>query len=935
MFSWSRRNTELGLLFLAAIPVFILFVLLEAGQSSGALVSFSPDQLIAPAMILALFLLTHLSLRFLAPNADPAMLPAVFALSSIGLAFVARLIPERVFTQFIWLGISLLALVAVLYFVPSLERLGNYKYLLMLAGLVLVLSPILIGKEINGSKLWIVFGGFSIQPGEIGRVFIILFLAAYLAENREMLSISTRKFLGMPLPELRVLGPLIIMWAISFVIMVAEKDLGSSLLFFAIFLVMIYVATGRFSYVFIGLALFGLGGWAAYKNFTHVQTRVSIWLEPFSDPAGKAYQLVQSQFAFADGGLLGTGIGKGMPTRIPFVDTDFIFAAIGEELGLLGAAAVLLLFLALIYRIVSVAARAKSDMASFTAVGFAASFGVQVFVIVGGVTGLIPLTGITVPFISRGGSSLLASCLILALLLRAGDETTGVASELNVSNTASNSLGRRVLTSRLTSLTVLVGIVFASLIAQLTWLQVIHADELKNNAHNTRGLVRERYVARGSILTRDEVTLAVSRPREDGTYMRFYPNGSMASHLLGYYSDKRGRSGIEAAANSALAGERRISTFEDALNKAVGTPSHGDNVVLTIDSRIQQAAEAALSGQSGKGSVVVLDPRNGAVLAAASSPNYNPELIDTEWDALNANEDAPLLDRSRNSLSAPGSTFKIVTLAAAYERGIATPDKVYPAPGRLKIGNADVTNFAGTNYGSADVRTATVKSINTVFAQLADEMGPEALVESSADFGFGETIPFELGINRSLMPEPSEMTVWETAWAGVGQPVGEHESPPGPQTNTFQMALVASAIANEGKIMRPHLIYNIRPVFENAVPYAGTTPRVWKTACSPEVAAQVKEAMVETVRVGSARGSLIKGVNVAAKTGTAEVGKNAPANAWFIAFAPAENPTVALAIMLEGAGQGGRAAAPAAQPILVKALEVQESYEPRSLEAVD
>lgn len=922
----SRRNTELWLLLLAAIPSSILFVLVEAGQVVGTDPVFALDQLIMPGLLFALALGIHLALRFLAPNADPSMLPIAYVLYSVGIAFVARLIPERVGTQFIWLVLSSVVLIGILYFTPSLERLGNYKYLLLLTGLALVLSPILIGKEINGSKLWIVVQGFSFQPGEIGRIFIILFLAAYLAENREMLSISTRKFLGLPVPELRVIAPLVVMWAISFVIMVAEKDLGSSLLFFAIFLIMIYVATGRYSYVLIGLGLFGLGGWAAYSNFSHVQTRVEIWLKPFSDPTGKAYQLVQSQFAFADGGLLGTGLGKGVPTRIPFVDTDFIFSAIGEELGLLGATAILLLFLTLIYRALSVAARAKSDMASFTAVGFAASFGVQVFVIVGGVTGLIPLTGITVPFISRGGSSLLASMIMLALLLRAGNETTGVAAEISSTKAGSGALGRRVLSSRLSVITIAIGLIFGALMSQLTWLQVVNAEELQTNSYNTRSFLKERSVARGAILTRDEVTLAQSIARDDGTYRRVYPLGTRAAHLVGYYSEKRGRSGIEAAANDALTGSKRITSFDDALNRAIGMPARGDNVVLTIDSQIQEAAEKALDSYGGNGSIVVLDPRSGELLAAASNPRFNPETIDADWDALSANGNAPLIDRTRNSLTAPGSTFKIVTLTGAYELGIARPDTLYDAPGTLEIGNADVTNFGGTSYKKTDLKSATVKSINTVFGQVAEQMGAQKLVETASNFGFNERIPFELGVKNSLMPKPEEMTLWETAWAGVGQPVGEHESPPGPQTHTMQMALVASAIANEGKIMRPHLIYNIKPLSANAVPYAGSTPRVWKTACSPETAAMVKDAMLETVRTGSGRGAQIPGVNVAGKTGTAEVGKSRPNDAWFIAFAPAENPTVAIAVMLEGAGQGGREAAPAAKPVLEKALEVQATF---------
>lgn len=923
--SMSRRNTELGLLLFAAIPVAILFILV--GMRAGD--AFSWQHLAVPAALFGLFIAAHVAIRYYAPNADSAMLPIVFVLSAIGIAFVTRLVPDRAIMQIAWLFLSVIALVVVLALVPSLERLGNYKYIMMVVGLALLLAPAVIGKEINGSKLWIVIGGFSIQPGEIARIFIILFLAAYLAENRELLSISTRRFLGMPLPELRALGPLVLMWGVSFLIMIAEKDLGSSLLFYCIFLVMVYVATGRLSYIVVGLGLFTGGAAIAYKLFSHVQLRVEIWLDPFKDAANKSYQLVQSMFAFADGGILGKGIGQGVPTRIPYVDTDFIFAAIGEELGLLGAGAILLLFLTLIYRSFSVAARAKSDMAGFSAVGFGTSIAFQVFVIVGGVIGLIPLTGITVPFISRGGSSIFASFVLLALLLRAGDETTGVTTEMQTLTHSGHSLGRLALTKRLTVTTIIVGLMFGALLVQLTNLQVVSANKLRNHSANSRPMLKARYIDRGAIVSADGVTLAESKIQEDGTFKRNYPQGRFASHVVGYYSEKHGRTGIEAAANDALSGTERIATFKAWLNQQTGQPTRGDNVALTLNAQVQQAAEAALaSSHSGKGAIVVIDPRSGAVLASASRPNYDPGTIDEEWEAISNSDDGILIDRTRQSLTAPGSTFKIVTLTSALENGIGELSTTYPAPGSTRIGNAPVTNFAGTTYPDSSLEAATIKSINTVFAQLAVDLGPDKLVEGSERFGFNEEIPFDLNVKSSLMPLPGEMTTWETAWAGVGQPVGEHESPAGPQSTVMQMALVASGIANEGKIMRPYIIDTIKPLSEFAVPLSGTSRRVWKTACTPDTAKKVSEAMVKVVEEGTGRGARIPGVKVAGKTGTAEVGKNKVPNAWFIAFAPADNPSVAIAVMLEGAGQGGRLAAPAAKTVLEKALEVQENSKP-------
>ncbi len=477
----SRRTTELLLLLAAALPVLLVFAIVETQEAR----SFTWASLAVPAALLIAFFVAHMAVRRFAPEADPALLPAALVLSGLGLAFVTRLDRELAASQVVWLFAGVAALVVTLVLVPSLERLARYKYTIMLVGIVLLMLPAFIGREINGAKLWIKFGGFSFQPGEIAKLCIILFLAAYLAENREMLSVSTRRFLGMKLPEPRTLGPLLLMWLASLFVLVFERDLGSSLLLFGIFLVMIYVATGRAAYVIVGLGLFGAGAYFAYRAFDHVQSRVAIWLDPFADPSGRGYQLVQSLFALAAGGMVGTGPGQGLPTRIPFVETDFIFSAIGEELGLLGASAVVICFLVLCVRGIATAARAKSDMAAFTATGLVASIGLQAFVIVGGVTRLIPLTGVTLPFMSYGGSSLLSTFIALALLLRAGDEATGLETEMQSTATDLGVLGRLALGRRLTRVATVLGVLLAVLVVNLTWIQVVDRAHARSTTPRT------------------------------------------------------------------------------------------------------------------------------------------------------------------------------------------------------------------------------------------------------------------------------------------------------------------------------------------------------------------------------------------------------------------------------------------------------------------
>jgi len=912
----SRRTTELLLLLAGALPALLAFALL-AGQRGGTV---QPSDLYVPAALLGAFALAHLAVRRYAPAADPSLLPIAFALSAVGLAFVTRLDADLAASQVLWLFAGVAALVGTLAAVPSLDVLARYKYTIMLLGIGLLVLPAFIGTEVNGAKLWIRVGGMSFQPGEIAKICIVLFLAAYLAENREALSFATRRG-GVWLPPLRQLGPLLLMWLASLFVLVFERDLGSSLLLFGVFLTMLYVATGRATYVAVGLGLFGAGATLAYTLFDHVQTRIAIWIDPFADAAGRGYQLVQSLFALAAGGVIGTGLGRGVPTRIPFVETDFIFSAIAEEMGLLGGAAIVIAFLAFSLRGLATAVRARTDMAAFTAVGLVAGIAIQAFVIIGGVTRLIPLTGVTLPFMSYGGSSMLSTFIALGLLLRAGDEATGTQTEMQLTVAAGGVLGRVALGGRVARVASVLSVLLVALVVNLTWIQVVQARALNANAANTRALEAEARIDRGAITTRDGTVLARSRPVGDGTYVREYPEGDFGAHVVGYYSSTYGRAGMERAANDALTGTRGFETIGDAIDAAAGRTVQGNDVILTLDASVQRAAEAALGTR--RGACIVLDPATGAVLGMASSPGFDPGAIEKEWATVSGATSAPLLNRGTQSLYPPGSTFKVVTATGALGSGVATLDTAFPGPGTLEIGGAPVRNFEGGSYGSLDLVTAMERSVNTYFAQLAVEMGPERLVAQAERFGFGKRPPLELAVEASLMPDPAEMTTWETAWAGVGQPVGEHESPPGPQATALQMALVAAGIGNGGVVMSPFLTQTITD--PSGEPLSTPRPRGWTRATDAATAALVRDLMVSVVEQGSGARARVSGVTVAGKTGTAEVGDDAETTAWFIAFAPAEKPTVAMAIVLENAGVGGRVAAPAAQPVLEAALAAQGS----------
>jgi cell division protein FtsW (lipid II flippase) len=364
------------------------------------------------------------AVRRLAPEADPVLYPTAVAIGGLGLAMLYRLMvargyPEFAFEQAVWLVVGLAAFVVTLAVIRDVRQLDAYTYTIGLAGLILLLLPIVpgIGTEINGARLWIDLGFVTFQPAEIGRVLIVIFLASYLAQRRELLAAGVGRF-GLPRPK--DLGPLLLAWGASLAVLFLERDMGASLLLFGVFVVMVWVATGRWAYLVLGLVLFAIGAYIGYLAFSHVQVRVDAWLHAM-DPklvADEGYQLAQGWFAFASGGMVGTGLGLGSPTLIPYVGSDFILAAFGEELGMLGVAAVLLLYLVVVGRGLRIAVERHDNFEKLLAVGLTTLIGLQVFVIAGGVLRLIPLTGVPLPLMSYGGTSRVATAVVLALLVR-------------------------------------------------------------------------------------------------------------------------------------------------------------------------------------------------------------------------------------------------------------------------------------------------------------------------------------------------------------------------------------------------------------------------------------------------------------------------------------------------------------------------------------
>ncbi|GGE96764.1 FtsW/RodA/SpoVE family cell cycle protein [Mycetocola zhadangensis] len=437
------RNRELALLLFACAINSVAILLVQLG-ATGAI---DLNLLYLGAGLSVLVIGLHICLRYVAPRADPLLLPIATVLNGLGIAMIYRIDLAKSLSgwaaastrQITWSAVAILAAIVVILVIRNYRVLFRYTYVFGALAFVLLLLPLVpgLGREVSGARVWISLGGFgSFQPGEIAKIALAVFFAGYLVRTRDSLSMVGKKFLGVRFPRLRDLGPILVVWALSMLIIVFQHDMGTALLYFGLFTVMLYIATGRLSWILIGFGLFGTGAFFAAQTLTYVQGRFQNWLDAFSpavyDATGGSYQLVQGIFGLAQGGLIGTGLGQGRPQLTPLSQSDYIIASLGEELGLAGLFAILGLYLLFVSRGLRIGFAGQDDFGKLFAIGLAFTVALQVFIMVGGVTRVIPLTGLTTPFLAAGGSSLVANWIIVALLLRVSDSVkTGPASEVS------------------------------------------------------------------------------------------------------------------------------------------------------------------------------------------------------------------------------------------------------------------------------------------------------------------------------------------------------------------------------------------------------------------------------------------------------------------------------------------------------------------------
>ena len=795
----------------------------------------------------------HVLLSRYLPDHDPFLLPASALLTGWGLLFIGRLAINFLLRQAVWLIISTAALLILVRLSRNLRWLRRFRYTWLFGGLALLATTLVLGVNPSGygPRLWLGAWGMYFQPSEPLKLLMVVYLASYLAERRGLLVSEGWKVGRWRIPPLAYVGPLLAMFGLAAVLLVWQQDLGAAMLFFFTFLAMLYLATDQWGYVVAGLALFITVGVAGYALSARVALRVDGWLNPWPEAADRAFQIVQSLLAFGAGGVFGQGLGLGNPTYIPAVHTDFVFAAIGEEFGLAGTVVVVALFGVLLFRGLRVAARATRPFERFLAAGLTAGWVVQAWVIMAGNAKLAPIAGVTLPFVSYGGSSLLTSFIALGLLLRLSSHPSSqLASQIT------NHPARPTTLKVAWALTV----ALAVLIATCGYWAVVRAEELRARDDNPRRVLYEQRIVRGRILDREGAVLADVEVAEDGTVAR-RNRVPEAAPAVGYASLRHGTGGIEATLDAELRGEAGRSDWQTAWQQLLHRPPHGYDVRLTLDATLQVLAQQALEGHAG--AVVLLDATSGEILALGSSPTFDPEALDDEWEALRENPAAPLVNRATQGLYQPGVALQTVIIAEALSQNLVELSTLTANPTATLAVNGTPVGCSTAPPGAmlGDVYAA---GCPAPFADLGKKLGAGGL--GAAMERWALTTPPSLEI-------PTVAADWDPGEVSTEAELRAEATGQGKLTvSPLHMALVAATLANEGEMPAPRMVLQVEQ------PGGG-----WQEVTSTGTARSV-------LAPGEARALRATwqscGENVAGHWGAAVAGEGQRPHAWFIGAAP-------------------------------------------------
>ncbi|MCR4586431.1 MAG: FtsW/RodA/SpoVE family cell cycle protein [Lachnospiraceae bacterium] len=873
-------------------------------------------------------------------HCDELLLCNMNMLLSVGFVELARLNSVHARKQLM----IILASMALFLVIPAMIRhLGFLKLIWPvygIAGAVLLLIVLLGGSTVYGAKININVLGITFQPSEAVKLIFAFFVAGLLYKTTEM----KRVYLSAGLAAVYVL------------ILVASKDLGSAFIFFVMYVTMLHISSGKRRFLFAGAALLVVAAALAYLCFSHVRVRVDTWLDPWADIDNKGYQLAQSLFGIATGGWLGMGLGHGSPKTIPFVEDDFIFSAIAEEFGVFFGLLLILLCLNIVLSIFRLSGRLHDGFYRIVAAGLAAAYGTQVLLTIGGGTRFVPLTGVTLPLVSNGGTSALCSIVMFAIFqgvwfldndegeekesriierrkilrrvkLQAKEEGKTLDEVLDVleeeepekygllfgDDEEAEDDETRVRQNRELSLCyVLYAVLYLCMFANIAAFVILHREEVVPNSYNGKLLaILGADNERGMIISSDGERLAYNT-ETDGVSERVYPFGQIFAHAVGYAS--HGGMGAESLANMYLL-TSDISLYNKLQNDLAGKKDAGNNVYTTLDTRLQKAAYDAM--QNRRGAVIVTEVATGRILCMQSNPGFDPADIDFLWDRLiNEDDSGRLLNRATQGMYPPGSTFKLLTtLEYIRENPDDYDDYKYECSGKMSVDGAEITCFHGTVHGEQDLKAAFANSCNSAFADIGLTLDMKKFAACADELYFNEKLPLDMPSSISRIELGEELDTNSVMQICIGQSKT--------LMSPLHLNMITAAVAGGGNIMQPHLL-------DRVVTSDGRVIKTYKTKQLKKVMNEneceiLTGLMKEVIKSGTGKTLKDKAYSMAGKTGSAEYSDSDKklSHAWFTGFAPADEPKVAITVILEGGGSGGAVAAPVAGAVLDKYFETE------------
>ena len=801
----------------------------------------------------------------------------------IGMIMLTRISFDKAFRQFIFVAVGSVLMLIIPLFLQKGSRFRKLSAVYFVVGVALLAVVVAIGATSYGAKLTISIFGLSFQPSEFVKIIFVFFIASMLYKETGL----KRVFLTSCLSAVFVL------------LLVVSRDLGGALLYFMAFLMMIYVATKKPMYLGIGFGGMAIASVAGYYLFSHVRTRVFVWLNPTADIDNKGYQICQSLFGIGTGGWFGLGIGEGIPTKIPIVDKDFIFSAISEEFGAIFAIGLILLCVSCFIMIINVAMQMKDKFYKLVAVGLAVLYATQVILTIGGAIKFIPSTGVTLPLVSYGGSSMLSTLIMFGIVQ--GLYMRKAAAKSGSSNKkASLKEDEEKINQEYNVITYIFLAIFVGMIAYLAFFLTFESEEFINNEYNGLQAVLEDDVVKGDIITSDGYVIAETIVSEDGEETRYYPYDTMFAHVTGYSSNVR--TGLEKNLNFTLL---RSNTFfvEQIMHDFTNQKDMGDNVITTIRFDLQQAAYNALGTYDG--AVIVMEPSTGKILAMVSKPTYNPNSIEEDWESLQ--EGSALYNRATQGQYTPGSVFKMMTLLAYME---SNPDSYqqysYECTGEITINNKTIHCASGKKHGKVDLKTSFSESCNTSFAYMMQGIDEKVFQSVCDRLLFNKNLPIALESSASSFSIADN----DASALKIDTAIGQGKTLVSP----LHMVMLASAICNDGEAMRPQMVEKVENY--NGILVEKTKVKSYKTLFDETQLNILKEYMRETVETGTASRLNKENYTAYGKTGTAQTTSDLDeTNAWFVGFAEADGKEIAIAVVVEDSGSGSKYAVPIAEKI--------------------